>query len=170
MFRTKIQTTIDTVLKLYDITWQHVSPHIREKYIRSSPITFLPPPQQQHGKSPWEPKIIEYLKRAGVRYEYERSLLITSARDGTFHFRYPDFYLPEHNLYLECNGGENRSKWQAQKYLAKSMDYELNKIPYEIIHERELYSGAWALKLDRVVGEKLPTHFVRNTYGRRRYA
>lgn len=44
----------------------------------------------------------DYLDRLGIRWEYEPTLFVITDRDGTCSegFR-PDFYLPDHDIYIE---------------------------------------------------------------------
>ncbi len=67
-------------------------------------------------KSLEELKIANFLALHGVRYRYEASYPVSTATQGQRQYR-PDFYLPEHDLYIEHFGvdrqGEPPPSWTA---------------------------------------------------------
>ena len=111
----------------------HKNPKAYEKFLEAgkNPLKkHLKTKQGSLVRSKGERKIADFLYENGIPAEYESK---TFFLDG--HFCTPDFYLPEHKVYIEFYGGYPGS-WK--KKVIKNRLYKKFKIPYITVTPSDL--------------------------------
>jgi hypothetical protein len=106
-------------------------------------------------KSYSEKIIADYLDEINLQYEYEPIIHYVYAR--------PDFYLPEHDVYVEFWGLIDAEEPHLRRRYEKSMKrkmaiYHKNNIKFISIYPRNLENLDWIFKkkFEDVTGYKLP--------------
>jgi len=89
-------------------------------------------------KSSGERKIAAFLDRAGIKFEYEAAVAIRER--GYQRIWYPDFKLPEYNLFIEYLGVEQSPQYD-QKSNYRLNTYQSNGIEVLALYPKDLNSG-----------------------------
>ena len=102
-----------------------------------------------------EKRLADYFDENNIQYEYEPDLRGIYAN--------PDFYLPEHGVYVEYWGlvdaDDPRVKHRYEKQMKRKMArYYKNKIKFISIYPRNLENLDWIFrkKFETVMGYKIP--------------
>lgn len=98
--------------------------------------------------STWEYEVSKYLNDKNIKWQRSKIKPIPYLWKNTWHLYFPDFFLPEHNIYLEVKGYEtdrDREKWkQADKPILVVKQKEIDLIKkncYDILMEVKSKSG-----------------------------
>jgi len=95
-------------------------------------------------RSKYEKRTVKYLEKNNIKFQYEPLILL----DGR-QYR-PDFYLPEHNLFLEICG-YGHMPFYSDRVAFKEEMYKKNKLKAVFVH----YNGKGSLeKLIKIELEK----------------
>jgi hypothetical protein len=74
-------------------------------------------------KSGGERMIADYLYANGIRYEYEKPAMDATGR----RISRPDFFLPDHNIYVEYWGMVNSDEKHERQEYVKSMEWKIKR-------------------------------------------
>jgi len=131
----------------------YVSPYVRHNFDLQDEVDNVRSRYTPKGedRSGYETKVREYLEENGYKPEHERPLIVAEEND-VIHTRYPDFYLPEHKLYIEVNGGEGKPE-RDKEYAHKDWAYKKNDVNYVVLHKKDLASDKWKSELERMIKE-----------------
>lgn len=116
-----------------------------------------------------EQRIADYFTQNGIRYMYE-----ASAQTDTLIFKrtfaHPDFYLPDHGVYVEFWGLAKVSKKYRRIMRFKMGEYRKNKIRYVSLYPDNLANLDWIFRtrFRELVGYDLPAK-PRPVPGKARY-
>lgn len=89
-------------------------------------------------KSSGERQIAAFLDRAGIKFEYEAAVAIRER--GYQRIWYPDFKLPEYNLFVEYLGVEQSPQYD-QRSNYKMKTYQANGIDVLALYPNDLNHG-----------------------------
>jgi len=108
-------------------------------------------------KSLGEKQIADYFTKSGIRYVYEWRAQ-TNAIIFKRTFAYPDFFLPDYNVYVEYWGLLGASKEYERIMKWKMAQYHQNKIKFISLYHDNLRNLDWVFrtKFRKVVGIDLP--------------
>jgi hypothetical protein len=117
---------------------------------RGHPGSLVAPQTTLNGevvKSGGERMIADYLYENNIRYEYEKPMTDSRGR----RISRPDFYLPDHNVYVEYWGMVNSDQTHRRQAYIKSMEwkkqrYRENGIKFVSIYPQDLGNLDGALK------------------------
>jgi len=120
-------------------------------------------------KSGGERKIAAFLDRAGIKFEYEAGVAIRER--GYQRIWYPDFKLPEYNLFIEYLGIEQSPQYD-QKSNYKLKTYQTNGIDVLALYPQDLKNG-YEQKILKTIHNNLYQKVARienrlHSYGRNR--
>lgn len=118
--------------------------------------------QGEEVKSDGEQKIADFLARNGIRYEYE-PLIEAGIWIFTEKVSRPDFYLPDHDVYVEYWGMVDVADKQDRAKYVRSMKWKMRQyheldVKFISIYPRNLRTLDWVFrkKFKEVTGRDLP--------------
>jgi len=113
-------------------------------------------------KSIGEKRIADYFERNNIRYVYEKEAR-TNAIVFSSKISNPDFYLPDHNVYVEywglVNADDNYTRTRYVRNMKRKMAiYHQNNIKFISIYPRNLQNLDWIFrkKFEKTTGYQLP--------------
>ena len=148
--------TLEQILLENNLTEDNLSPYVRNKYQLDDHVKFEPRPKPTATQRAGEKKIGDYISSLGFKVENERPVLVERSGRDVLAVNYPDFHIPEKDVYVEYLGMKGNTTYDDNTE-KKRKTFDKNGMNYLMIEPEQLKDASYKKMLEDELGAKPKT-------------